>query len=71
MQKNVAAAGIASARIIGVCGFLFVDPMRGEPNNKITIQTGAKWIAIAALGATKLGQIFGRASDKTRAFAIN
>jgi hypothetical protein len=71
MQKNIAAAGIASARVIGVCGFLFVNPVRCKSNYKITLKPGAKWIAIATLGATKLGQIFGRASDKARAVAIN
>ena len=71
MQKNVAADGIASAGVIGVCGFLFVDPMRGEPNNKITLQPGAKRIAIATLGATKLRKIFGRTPNKTRAVTIN
>ncbi len=41
MQKNIAAAGIASARVTRVCGFLFVDTVRGEPNNKITLKPGA------------------------------
>jgi hypothetical protein len=71
MQKNIAAAGIAAAGVIGVCGFPFVHPVGGKSDYIITLQTGAKWIAIATLGATKFGQIFGRASDKPRAVTIN
>ena len=41
VQKNVAAAGITSARIIWVCGFLFVNTVRCKSYHKITLQTGA------------------------------
>jgi len=41
MQKNIAAAGIAAAGVIGVCGFLFVNPVGGKSNDIITLQPGA------------------------------
>ena len=37
MQKNIATAGIASARIVGVCRFLFVNTVRGKSDDKITV----------------------------------
>jgi hypothetical protein len=71
MQKNIAAACVTAARIVGVCRFLFMNTVRGKSNDIITVQPGAKRIAIAAILATKAFKIFSGTSDKARAVYIN
>ena len=71
MDQNIAAAGIASARIIWACGFFLMNPVRCKSDHIITIQPGAKRVTIAAIYTTELRQIFRRAAHHFNAININ
>ena len=62
MDQNIAATSVAAARIIWIGRFLFVDAVGGKSNRKFALQLGAKWVTIAAILATKFGQVFSRAA---------